>query len=148
MWSSERRRTFISRLAKLLFGAFFAMSIVSAFKLKQGAPERVVPLELRPVKVASLAEIKQRGYVALSVGGTPVLVFPVGEELRAYDATCPHMGCPVSGRRLLEEGVLECPCHASTFDPATGARLSGPAPRGLRQLPLEVRNGQVYVLPA
>ena len=142
-----QRRAFITKLAKLLFGIFCSVSVVSAFKLKKGAPSKVVPLEARPIKVASMAELRQRGYIAFNLGGKPGILLLVDDELRAYDATCPHMGCPVSGRSLQKKHVLECPCHGSTYDPYTGERLSGPAPRGLKPLQFEVRGGDIYVLP-
>jgi len=142
-----RRRAFIARLTKLFFGIFSLISIVSAFKLKPGAPERVVSLEAMPVRVASMAELMQKGYVAFNLRGRPGILLLVGEEIRAFDATCTHMGCPVSGKSLNTKGVLECPCHGSTFDPATGERISGPAPRGLTPLPFEVRGEEVYILP-
>lgn len=59
---------------------------------------------------------------------------------------CPHEGCDVDFvadpsrmaqdvrnevGRPLEHGVYLCPCHNSTFGADDGARLSGPAPRGL-----------------
>jgi Rieske Fe-S protein len=142
-----RRRAFIARLVRLFFGIFSLISVVSAFRLKPGAPERVVSLEARPVRIASLAELQQKGYLAFNLRGRPGILLLTGEEIRAFDATCTHMGCPVSGRSLKEKQVLECPCHGSTYDPATGARLSGPAPRGLKALPFEVRGGEIYVLP-
>ncbi|HLN18304.1 MAG TPA: Rieske 2Fe-2S domain-containing protein [Acidimicrobiales bacterium] len=62
----------------------------------------------------------------------------------AYDAVCPHAGCTVGyagGAKL-----LVCPCHGSEFDPANGDVLNGPAPTGLRHIPIaESANGQLYV---
>ncbi len=142
-----RRRIFIARLAKLLFGIFSLTSIVSAFRLKPGAPKRVVSLEARPIRVASMAELMQKGYVAFNLRGRPGILLLIEEEIHAFDATCTHMGCPVSGKSLKTKGVLECPCHGSTYDPATGARLSGPAPRGLSTLEFEIRGDEIYILP-
>jgi ubiquinol-cytochrome c reductase iron-sulfur subunit len=69
----------------------------------------------------------------------------------AYSKICTHAGCAVSLYRapLYEptsaRPALICPCHYSTFDPATGAGvLFGPAGRPLPQLPLEVgRDGSL-----
>jgi Rieske Fe-S protein len=36
------------------------------------------------------------------------------------------------------ESSWDCPCHGSRFDPRTGARLNGPADRGLAPLELQV----------
>jgi ubiquinol-cytochrome c reductase iron-sulfur subunit len=63
----------------------------------------------------------------------------------AYSKICTHAGCAVALYRTpLNEPTslspaLVCPCHYSTFDPATGASvLFGPAGRPLPQLPLEI----------
>ena len=60
----------------------------------------------------------------------------------AYSAICTHQRCIVAYDG--EEGVLECPCHGSVFDPENGAEvLNGPAPRPLPEIAVEVRNGRV-----
>ena len=69
----------------------------------------------------------------------------------AYSKICTHAGCAISLYRAPlftpdEPGpALVCPCHYSTFDPATGAGvLFGPAGRPLPQLPLLVdRRGEL-----
>jgi ubiquinol-cytochrome c reductase iron-sulfur subunit len=67
------------------------------------------------------------------------------EGLLAYSKICTHAACAVSLYRTpLSEPTaprpaLVCPCHYSTFDPATGGTvLFGPAGRDLPQLPLDV----------
>ena len=57
-----------------------------------------------------------------------VVTQPTAGTFKAFDVTCPHQGCAVS--MVTEAGII-CPCHGSVFDPATGARRSGPAERGL-----------------
>lgn len=47
----------------------------------------------------------------------------------ALSATCTHAGCTVgydSGSR-----AVVCPCHGGTYNPATGAVISGPPPSAL-----------------
>jgi ubiquinol-cytochrome c reductase iron-sulfur subunit len=63
----------------------------------------------------------------------------------AYSKICTHAGCAISLYRVptfapvQPRPALVCPCHYSTFDPATGgAVLFGPAGRPLPQLPLSV----------
>jgi ubiquinol-cytochrome c reductase iron-sulfur subunit len=63
----------------------------------------------------------------------------------AYSKICTHAGCAVAlyrrplYPRIHPQRALVCPCHYSTFDPATGAKvLYGPAGRPLPQLPLYV----------
>jgi ubiquinol-cytochrome c reductase iron-sulfur subunit len=63
----------------------------------------------------------------------------------AYSKICTHAACAVSLYRTplneptAPQPALVCPCHFSTFDPATGGSvLFGPAGRDLPQLPLDV----------
>jgi ubiquinol-cytochrome c reductase iron-sulfur subunit len=63
----------------------------------------------------------------------------------AYSKVCTHAGCAVALYRKptfpdVQPGpALVCPCHYSTFDPATGGSvIFGPAGRPLPQLPLVV----------
>ncbi len=60
-----------------------------------------------------------------------VITQPEAGTFKAFDATCPHQGCAVSE---VANNVIVCPCHGSTFDATTGARISGPAPTGLKPL--------------
>jgi nitrite reductase/ring-hydroxylating ferredoxin subunit len=57
-------------------------------------------------------------------------------ELHLHSAVCPHLGCVVHWNSV--ESSWDCPCHGSRFDPRTGARLNGPADRGLAPLELQV----------
>ncbi len=49
--------------------------------------------------------------------------------LHLHSAVCPHRGCVVHWNAA--ECSWDCPCHGSRFDPRDGARLNGPADRGL-----------------
>lgn len=67
------------------------------------------------------------------------------QGILAFSKICPHAGCAISLYRYplyqptSERPALTCPCHYSTFDPATGGKLLfGPAGRALPQLPLMV----------
>lgn len=72
------------------------------------------------------------------------------EGVLAFSKICPHAACAISIYRwpLFEptspEPALVCPCHYSTFEPATGGELVfGPAGRPLPQLPLAIGAGGV-----
>jgi ubiquinol-cytochrome c reductase iron-sulfur subunit len=81
----------------------------------------------------------------------PVIHLPPGRRgwapggILAYSKSCTHAGCAISLYRypLFEPTqpapALVCPCHYSTFNPATGATVEfGPAGRPLPQLPLMI----------
>jgi ubiquinol-cytochrome c reductase iron-sulfur subunit len=68
---------------------------------------------------------------------------PMG--ILAYSKICTHAGCAIALYRTPKfapkqpRPALVCPCHYSTFDPATGGEvLFGPAGRPLPQLPLTI----------
>lgn len=63
--------------------------------------------------------------------------------LHLHSAVCPHLGCVVHWNAA--ECSWDCPCHGSRFDPRDGARLNGPADRGLSPIEpaLSQRHGGV-----
>ena len=73
-----------------------------------------------------------------------------GAKFTAYSGVCTHLGCsfrfdrePEATHR--EKNVFHCPCHHGIFDLKTGAVIGGPPPRPLDTLPLEIRNGEVWI---
>jgi cytochrome b6-f complex iron-sulfur subunit len=88
-----------------------------------------------------LADVPVGGAVEVKVDGKPVIVSqPAKDTAVAFSAVCPHkfVTVVVRGKELL------CPAHGSTFDPATGKNLKGPA-KGvpLPPMPVKVVNGEV-----
>ena len=70
------------------------------------------------------------------------------QGILAFSKICTHAACAISLYRkptfaqVEPRPALVCPCHYSTFDPATGgAVLFGPAGRPLPQLPLTIASG-------
>jgi ubiquinol-cytochrome c reductase iron-sulfur subunit len=66
----------------------------------------------------------------------------------AFSKICTHAGCTINLYRYplfpaqSPGPALVCPCHYSTFDPATGGnRIFGPAGRALPQLPMALDGG-------
>jgi Rieske Fe-S protein len=67
------------------------------------------------------------------------------EGIVGYSAVCTHTGCDVVGWEG-ETQHLICPCHTSTFDAKDRARVvSGPAPKPLAVLPLQITDGKLTV---
>jgi ubiquinol-cytochrome c reductase iron-sulfur subunit len=67
------------------------------------------------------------------------------EGILAYSKVCTHAGCAIALYRaplfqpVEQPPGLVCPCHYSTFDPASGGTVVfGPAGRALPQLPLRI----------
>ena len=75
------------------------------------------------------------------LGACWLVRYPDG-KLRALSTSCPHLGCAVDFDAATQK--FRCPCHESSFD-LEGARVSGPAKRGLDPFELDVEEGQIRV---
>lgn len=71
-----------------------------------------------------------------------VITQPTAGTFKAFSAVCPHQGCLVSA---IENGQIQCPCHASRFAVTDGAVLGGPAPTGLPTEKVTVAGATVTV---
>jgi menaquinol-cytochrome c reductase iron-sulfur subunit len=64
------------------------------------------------------------------------------ENIKVYSPVCPHLGCRYNWDEARKQFV--CPCHKSVYG-IDGKVVSGPAPRGLDELPTEIKNQNLYV---
>lgn len=101
-----------------------------------------LPLAAAPKRVRVLAESVDAWthYAETPIGA--VFLRWDGDRLQALNVVCPHAGCSVN---LASDGThFACPCHRSRFA-LDGTREEGPAPRGLDELEVEIRDGDVWV---
>lgn len=156
------------RAALKVVGTVLASSMAGAF-LGPGVLYVIDPLRRRPpgpgsaaVPVARLGEVPE---LSTAASGEPLRAAVVqrgvrdawskldeatqgsvwlhrrGERVTCFSTVCPHAGCGVDYDPA--KRCFVCPCHTSSFD-LDGNRLSGPSPRGLDRLEVEVRDGTVY----
>lgn len=92
--------------------------------------------------IAAESEVAPGSAVEFEDSGKPaVLVHLQSGGFAAYSAVCTHQACTVAYR----DGNLACPCHGSVFDPSNGASVvNGPAEQPLPEIPVEVRDGDVF----
>ncbi|TWG01722.1 nitrite reductase/ring-hydroxylating ferredoxin subunit [Streptomyces brevispora] len=69
-----------------------------------------------------------------------VVTQPTAGEFKAFSSKCTHMGCAVSS---VTDGTINCPCHGSKFDMATGSVKVGPATEPLPATPITVQDGSI-----
>jgi len=79
------------------------------------------------------------------VAGHLIALFNVDGRFYALSNTCLHRGGPV-GEGTLDDTVVTCPLHGWQYDVTTGANVENPFAR-LKQYPVKVEDGRVYVAP-
>jgi Rieske Fe-S protein len=137
------RRRFLDLL---LAGEFLAIAAAVLYPITSYLFPPVAdltPVEVNAGKASDLAPGTGR---LVKMGPKPILVLRTADgEVRALSATCTHLNCTVQLR--LESGDILCACHNGRYDLA-GRNISGPPPRPLTTLPVEVREGDLYVKKA
>ena len=83
----------------------------------------------------------------LDLQGNAILVKRDQQGLRAFNSTCPHLGCRVHWEA--DKQRFFCPCHNGVFN-ADGVAVAGPpaaAGQSLSTVPIEVdkKSGVVYL---
>jgi menaquinol-cytochrome c reductase iron-sulfur subunit len=63
-------------------------------------------------------------------------------QMSVLSSICPHLGCTVPWDAAKKQFI--CPCHGAVYA-ADGARISGPALRGMDTLETSVEDGQLMV---
>lgn len=93
--------------------------------------------------LARTADIPQGGGKIFADRGV-VVTQPENGDFKAFSSKCTHQGCSVSS---VSDGTINCPCHGSRFDVATGDVTSGPAAQALPVRPIKVENGSITLVP-
>jgi nitrite reductase/ring-hydroxylating ferredoxin subunit len=94
-------------------------------------------------RAASLAELREKGRLVVSLNGNTIVLFAEGDDVFAVDNRCPHMGFPLH-RGTISDGILTCHWHHARFDLCTGGTFDQFADE-LRRFPVEVDGDDVYV---
>jgi Rieske Fe-S protein len=150
MNEARSRRSFLKLLPLGVLAGVFASIGGAAFRFLR---PRIGAVSDAWLDVAAISELQgpqplARKVVAENIAGWAitteehnVFVLPAKNN-QVLSAICPHEGCEVSW----DQGAnrFSCPCHASYFT-ADGARISGPATRGLDPLPMRVQDGKLQV---
>jgi Rieske Fe-S protein len=150
MNEARSRRSFLKLLPLGVLAGVFASIGGAAFRFLR---PRIGAVSDAWLDVATVSELQgpqplARKVVAENIAGWAitteehnVFVLPAKNN-QVLSAICPHEGCEVSW----DQGAnrFSCPCHASYFT-ADGARISGPATRGLDPLPMRVQDGKLQV---
>ena len=158
--SSPDRRDFLTKSCAIAVGGAITLVAPVAGVLVLADPLKRKSDGAAAVLVATLASLPENGeprkfsVLAERVDAwnrTPnvpvgaVYLQRFGDKVRALNVVCPHAGCFVDFRPA--QSCFLCPCHDSKF--ALDGKIQdpkSPSPRGLDELPVEIRNGgEVWV---
>ncbi len=92
--------------------------------------------------VTPLADVPPGSALRTTLGDGPIIVLNVGGEVRAFEATCTHEGCPLGWNP--QQRLIRCPCHGGAYD-VMGNVVEGPPPAALPRLDAEVAGGTIFV---
>lgn len=111
-------------------------------------------------RVGAVTDVEDAHPLLCTVDDIELGVFRVGGRYLAWRNVCPHHAAPVcrgtiSGtnlpsdvyeyRRGREGEILQCPWHGWEFDLLTGQHLAAGSRARLRQYPVEIKGGDIYV---
>jgi cytochrome b6-f complex iron-sulfur subunit len=93
--------------------------------------------------LTALADVPDGGGVVVAnPSGGMVLVVRTGNEVKAYNAACTHMGTTVEPP---QNGVSTCPNHGSQFSTSDGSVKKGPATKALATIDVKVEGDKVVL---
>ncbi|MER5554017.1 Rieske (2Fe-2S) protein [Streptomyces sp. NPDC002793] len=140
--SPRSQARFGRRTVVVAAGAVGAAAALTACGGSQdaGEPDTAEPSgESGGAALAKTADIPEGGGVVFADEGV-VVTQPTAGTFKAFSSKCTHQGCAVKG---ITDGVINCPCHNSTFDATTGEATGGPATQPLPEKRIRVENGSI-----
>jgi nitrite reductase (NADH) small subunit len=115
-------------------------------------------------RVCGLGDFGDSSTLVVQVGHRSIGLVRLGDSVHAMLNQCPHQGAPLfkgalpNGTMLpsepdellygLDGSVIRCPLHGWEFDVTSGAALFGICNKRVVTYPVEVREGEVYLLIA
>lgn len=104
-----------------------------------GSPRPIVALERVPIGETYLFDYPS--------ADDPAILARLGDrDIVAFSQKCTHLGCVVYYEA--DEHRWHCPCHEGNFEVRTGAVISGPPPRPLGRIDVEIRGDTIWALGA
>ena len=108
------------------------------------APSEAVELDDTWHRACSLADLPEGKLNRVSVAGIDVIVTNLGDCIRAFPPTCPHLAEPLVDSGLLKDGLLTCTKHLWQWDLRSG-EMKGAAERPVALYEAMVNGDDVMV---
>ena len=138
----KTRRDFLNWFVGTTAGAFIISVLypLSRYLIPPKSEEsaaRTVTLSIKP------QEVKPNSGQIFRFGSQPAILIDTPDgQLKAFTATCTHLGCIVQYRPDLAQ--IWCACHNGHFN-LNGKNVEGPPPKPLEEYAVNVRGDQIVV---
>jgi cytochrome b6-f complex iron-sulfur subunit len=141
------RRDFLKEFIKWTLGILGLSAFASSIFLY---PPEAKKMEIKYFPAADINDAPQKGVKKITLtytannGTEEAIIFlaVLSQGLTAFSSVCSHLGCIVDWDSRKEEFV--CPCHGGRYD-MKGNVIGGPPPAPLVNLPIEIRDGKIFV---
>jgi cytochrome b6-f complex iron-sulfur subunit len=106
-------------------------------------PPKVAEANVNTVKAGLASEFKANSGKIVKFGRKPVILIKTESgDIRAFSATCTHLGCIVQYRPDLKQ--IWCACHNGLYD-TRGRNISGPPPRPLEEYAVNIVKDEIMI---
>ncbi len=90
----------------------------------------------------ALGDIPEGQIFEARAGDEKILLWRQGDGVRAFEASCTHLGAPLAEGLVIGD-TIRCPWHHACFSLRTGEALAAPAFAPLRQWPVALTGGRL-----
>jgi len=94
--------------------------------------------------VAAVTDVEPDYPLPVKVGDKKIALYNIEGRIYATDDICSHAYARLSDG-FVEDCYVSCPLHNARFDVTTGQPVEGPATEPVEVIPVEIRDGQVFV---
>ena len=132
-------------LADLFVGVAFlstAIGILNAVARYIVPPKQSIQGTSENIEIANLSELQEGTSKYFAYNNVPCALINVGGEIKGFSRVCTHLQCAIDWDKKSQ--TFLCPCHAAVFD-TNGRVVSGPAPKPIPELKVNVKDGKIYV---
>lgn len=140
--TGKSRRVVIGGVAAISAGAVLAACGGTGTETPAGTANPTPPPPSGSTPPGIPASSVPVGSGIISDPAKAVVTQPKAGEFKAFDWTCTHKGCPV---KSVEGDTISCPCHGSQYSIVDGSVKRGPATRGLTELTVTDKGGQLTI---
>lgn len=95
-------------------------------------------------KIAKVSEIKEGKMKEYQLSGKQITLAKIREKYFAFDNTCTHAQCSLTGG-FLSETTITCYCHGAIFDLNTGKVLAPPATVPIQVYNIKIEGENIFI---